>query len=90
MRITCPVCGERPVSEFTYEGDATVTMPALDASVEEWNAYVYDRENPRGPHAELWQHSQGCRCFVRVERDTVSHAISNVTLVGKAAGKAGA
>lgn len=87
MRITCPVCGERSAAEFSYGGDATVEMPALDASTESWNAAVYDRENPRGAHAEFWQHAQGCRCWLKVERNTMTHQISEVTLVGKAAGK---
>ncbi len=26
------------------------------ASDEEWYDYVYLRDNPRGPHRELWQH----------------------------------
>jgi sarcosine oxidase subunit delta len=88
MRIICPVCGERSLSEFSYEGDASVAMPALDASTEDWCAAVYDRENPRGPHAEYWQHAQGCRSWLIVERDTLTHKIENVTLVGPHAGKA--
>ena len=83
MRITCPICGERSVAEFTYGGDATVTRPALDASVEDWSAAVYDRENPRGAHVEYWQHGMGCRAWLKVERDTVTHRIGAVTLVGR-------
>jgi len=75
MRIPCPVCGLRPLSEFTYEGDATVVRPPLDADADSWFAAVYQRENPRGPHTELWHHIQGCRTFVRVERDTATHEI---------------
>lgn len=75
MRIPCPVCGPRPLSEFTYEGDATVVRPPLDADADTWFAAVYQRENPRGPHTELWHHIQGCRTFVRVERDTATHEI---------------
>ncbi|MEM1164476.1 MAG: sarcosine oxidase subunit delta, partial [Pseudomonadota bacterium] len=32
IRIRCPFCGLRDHSEFSYEGDATVAYPALDAS----------------------------------------------------------
>ncbi len=87
MRITCPVCGERSVAEFSYEGDATVGHPALDASTEEWSTAVYDRKNPRGPHVEYWQHAQGCRSWLKVERDTLTHRISGVTLLGRFAGR---
>ena len=81
MRIPCPVCGPRSVAEFTYEGDATVVRPALDADADAWFAAVYERENPRGPHAELWHHVAGCRSFLRVERDTATHAILGAALV---------
>ena len=27
MRINCPLCGDRPLEEFVYRGDATVTRP---------------------------------------------------------------
>ncbi len=48
------------------------------------DAYLHLRENPAGPHAELWQHEQGCRAWLRVERDTVSHAILSVALAREA------
>jgi methylglutamate dehydrogenase subunit B len=88
MRLICPICGERSVSEFVYEGDATVVRPALDAPAEDWQKAVYDRENPRGTHAEWWQHAQGCRAWLRVERDTATHEVSGVAIVGRWAGEA--
>ena len=83
MRITCPVCGQRSIAEFSYEGDATISRPALDASTEEWCAAIYDRENPRGAHAEYWQHAFGCRSWLKVERDTLTHKISGVSLLAR-------
>lgn len=87
MRITCPICGERGVAEYVYGGDATVARPALDAPVEAWKEAVLDRENPRGRHLEWWQHAQGCRAWMVVERDTVTHRIESVRLVGRWAGE---
>jgi heterotetrameric sarcosine oxidase delta subunit len=78
--IRCPHCGARDHTEFTYGGDATVKRPADDASVETWFDYVYLRDNPRGPHQELWQHTQGCRAWVVVTRDTLTHAIGATRL----------
>ena len=78
--ITCPHCGPRDHTEFSYGGDATVTRPADGASVETWFDYVYLRDNPRGTQKELWQHVQGCRAWVVVTRDTLTHAISDVRL----------
>ena len=80
LRIFCPFCGPRDHSEFSYEGDATVQYPALDASEEEWFEAVFLRENPRGPHRELWHHVYGCRALLIVERDTLSHEIREVRL----------
>jgi heterotetrameric sarcosine oxidase delta subunit len=78
--INCPHCGPRDHTEFSYGGDATVKRPPDGASVETWFDYVYLRDNPRGPHQELWQHVQGCRAWVVVKRDTLTHAISETRL----------
>jgi len=75
MLIPCPWCGPRAQSEFTYGGDATVKQPAPDAPADEWFAYVYLRDNPKGPHDELWLHSAGCRTWFKVRRDTRTHDI---------------
>ncbi len=80
MRITCPFCGARDHSEFTYGGDATIAYPDLSASTEEWFAAIYLRDNPKGPHRERWHHVEGCRMWLVVERDTVTHEITDVAL----------
>jgi heterotetrameric sarcosine oxidase delta subunit len=78
LRINCPFCGERDHSEFTYGGDATIVYPALDAPLEAWIDAVYVRANPKGPHRERWQHSVGCRLWLIVERDTLTHEVTSV------------
>ena len=78
IRIPCPFCGTRDHSEFSYEGDATVEYPALDASEDEWFEAVYLRDNPRGDHKEYWRHAYGCGAFLEVERNTVTHEIGAV------------
>jgi heterotetrameric sarcosine oxidase delta subunit len=75
LLIPCPWCGPRSQIEFTYGGDANAKRPAPDASNEAWFAYVYLRDNPAGPHAELWLHSAGCRQWLEVRRDTLTHEI---------------
>ncbi len=57
-------------------GDANLQRPAKDAEPAAWVGYVYLRENPAGPHSELWYHAAACRQFLKVERDTRTHAIS--------------
>ncbi len=85
LRIDCPLCGLRDEAEFGYGGDATVIRPAVaETDVEKWLAYVFLRDNPRGPHREYWHHTQGCRQWLVVERDTLTHEIGIVTLARNA------
>jgi sarcosine oxidase subunit delta len=89
LRIPCPFCGPRDHTEFTYEGDATVEYPALDASEDEWFEAVFLRDNPRGAHTEYWHHIQGCRAFLVVERNTVTHEITEVRMAHPGMAEAG-
>ena len=77
LLITCPWCGPRAQIEFAYGGDAGVVRPANPEAVSagEWLDHVYLRDNPRGPHDEWWQHSAGCRAWVKVRRDTWTHRV---------------
>lgn len=75
--ITCPHCGTRPKEEFSIRG-AALARPYPAASEEEWHAYVYLRENPKGRYQEYWHHAGGCRRFLIVERDNVTHDVFSV------------
>ena len=85
MRIPCPYCGERDLREFAYLGDATVTRPDPAAADAErlFFDYVYLRDNPAGAHRELWYHAQGCRSWIKVERETRTHRIVGASLAGE-------
>jgi heterotetrameric sarcosine oxidase delta subunit len=84
MRIQCPFCGERDVGEFAYLGDANFVRPDPDAPAAEARFFeeLYLRDNPAGPHEELWYHASGCRSWLRVRRDTRTHEILAVNLPG--------
>jgi sarcosine oxidase subunit delta len=82
--IECPHCGRRPREEFTIRG-AALKRPGAEASAQDWFAYVYLRDNPRGAHDEHWRHSGGCRRWLVVRRDTLTHEIHSVTDVAEAA-----
>jgi heterotetrameric sarcosine oxidase delta subunit len=77
MRIPCPHCGERDSGEFAYYGDAASVRPDGKSPQEmsAWIDYVYPRDNPAGPHRELWYHVGGCRAWLVVRRDTRTHEI---------------
>jgi sarcosine oxidase subunit delta len=78
IRINCPFCGERDHTEFSYGGDASIVYPELDASVEAWHDAIFMRENIRGMQSETWHHVNGCRMWLIVERDTMTHEIKSV------------
>jgi len=78
IRIPCPYCGERDHSEFSYGGDGSIVYPELDAPLEQWVDAVFQRENIRGVQTESWQHVSGCRQWLLVERDTMTHEIHSV------------
>ena len=78
IRINCPFCGERDHSEFTYGGDASIEYPALDAPMEAWHDAIFLRDNLRGMQAETWHHVNGCRMWLVVERDTMTHEVKSV------------
>jgi len=80
MRIHCPHCGARDLHEFSYLGDAKPERPDPNSTdaLEQFNAYVYIRDNAAGPHSELWYHAAGCHAWLVVQRDTRTHAITAV------------
>lgn len=80
MRIRCPHCGPRDNGEFSYLGDAAPVRPdGMEADPVAMHDYVYLRDNPAGPHRELWYHGAGCRSWLVVDRDTRTHVITGVS-----------
>ena len=86
MRIPCPFCGERESSEFTCGGDAPVPRPDAGApeALKNFVDAVYLRDNVAGVHDELWYHTSGCRGWLRVTRDTLTHEIRGVVFANGA------
>ena len=81
MRIPCPICGERDLREFYYQGAASmIDRPAANADIETFADYLHNRDNPAGATQELWHHEYGCSAWLIVERDTNTHAISGARL----------
>ena len=85
MTIECPHCGVRPIEEFAMHGDASKARPAggdpseMDAALtDQWHDYIYLRDNPKGRFEEYWHHAGGCRSWLVVTRDTVTHEVFSV------------
>ncbi|MGW0806814.1 sarcosine oxidase subunit delta [Nonomuraea sp. NPDC002799] len=75
LLIDCPHCGPRDENEFCYGGQAGIAYPTRELPDEEWAAYVFLRDNPKGWFHERWFHVHGCRTWFAVERHTVTHEI---------------
>lgn len=75
LLIDCPHCGPRDEVEFHYGGQAHVPYPEDPYALtdREWAEFLFYRDNPRGPFAERWQHSVGCRKWFNAIRDTVTY-----------------
>lgn len=77
LRIPCPHCGWRDLTEFRNGGEAGVERPMNPAAASdaEWADYLYYRDNHKGPVIERWVHIHGCRQWFELRRDTLTHAV---------------
>ncbi len=84
LQITCPWCGPRNETEFSFGGESHIIRPVRPESISDrdWSDYQFLRENPKGTHYERWQHRFGCRQWINVARDTLSHEIYSVYPMG--------
>lgn len=68
--ITCPNCGERPVTEYRFGGE----IPAVPERITDPDArnldYVWMQSNLAGVTTERWFHAAGCRRWLTLRRDT--------------------
>lgn len=81
MRITCPLCGDRDRREFYYYGSEDyLTQPDI-GDFDAIDAQLHLRDNPAGALRDLWYHEAGCGSWLRISRNTVTHAISDVALL---------
>lgn len=75
MLVPCPWCGPRHADEFRYVGEITARPDPATTTTDEWRDYLYLRRNRAGWTLERWYHRMGCRRYLVVERDTVTHDI---------------
>ncbi len=85
LLFSCPDCGPRNETEFHYGGQAHVAYPEHpdQLSDREWAEYLFYRANTKGMFAERWVHSDGCRKWFNMLRDTVSYEIAAVYRIGE-------
>ncbi|MDR5902888.1 sarcosine oxidase subunit delta [Halomonas icarae] len=84
--IHCPYCDEyRDEEEFHPKGQAHIARPEDPESCtdDQWGAYLFFRDNPRGIHHELWVHAIGCRKFFNITRNSASYEILETYRMGE-------
>ena len=86
LRISCPNCGERSYTEFSFGGEVRPLARERESLDEDFER-VWLRENVAGVQRERWFHYAGCRRWLTVERDTVTNEIKRVLAPGAPARK---
>ncbi len=81
IRLECPNCGSRNVSEFRFGGEVH-PRPSQPTQVsrEEWVDYLYLRTNEAGLQKEWWHHRSGCGLWFLAARDTVTQVVEKTYL----------
>lgn len=82
MKIPCPLCGPRDRREFYYYGSPDYLAPvAQDADLDALDNQLFLRDNIAGQVVDLWYHEAGCTAWLKVTRNTVTHAVLGAELV---------
>ncbi|CUH80017.1 sarcosine oxidase subunit delta [Tropicibacter naphthalenivorans] len=69
--LECPYCGvHAEETELTAGGEAHLKRFGPGSSDEEFEGYMFARENPKGVHFERWRHANGCGKWFHAARDT--------------------
>ena len=69
--LTCPYCGvEADETELHGGGEAHLTRETVGSSDEDFEDYLFQRQNPKGVHFERWRHVYGCGKWFHAARCT--------------------
>jgi sarcosine oxidase, subunit delta len=73
LLLTCPHCGvAAEETEFTNGGEAHLKRFGPGSPDADFEAYMFNRKNPRGVHFERWRHAYGCGKWFIAARCTVT------------------
>ena len=76
LLLTCPYCGvQAEETELTAGGEAHLSREGPGSSSDAFEAYLFERQNPKGVHFERWRHSYGCGKWFHVARCTVTNEV---------------
>ncbi len=71
--LECPYCGvTADETELAAGGEAHLKRFGPGSSDEEFEGYLFHRQNPKGVHFERWRHANGCGKWFHAARCTAS------------------
>lgn len=74
--LHCPYCGiDADETELTPGGQAHLTRFGPGSDDADFEAYLFQRENPKGVHFERWRHAYGCGKWFHAARCTVTNEV---------------
>lgn len=73
LLLTCPYCGvAAEETELEAGGVAHIKRAGPGSTDAEFEAYLFQRDNPKGAHFERWRHAMGCGKWFLAARDTLT------------------
>ena len=73
LALECPYCGVQcDETELAYGGEAHLKRFGPGSSDDDFETYLFTRENPKGVHFERWLHVNGCGKWFLAARDTMT------------------
>ena len=75
--LNLPHIGLRPVSEFTYGGEAVAEPDPQTCDDKEWADHVFNVKGEPGIRREWWHHGPSGIWFV-LERDTLTDTVVRI------------
>ena len=71
--LECPYCGVKgEETEFHAGGEAHLKRFGPGSTDEDFETYLFMRENPKGVHLERWRHANGCGKWFHAARCTMT------------------
>ena len=71
--LECPCCGiTAEETEFHAGGEAHLKRFGPESSNEDFENYMFMRQNPKGVHLERWRHNNGCGKWFHAARCTMT------------------
>ena len=73
LTLQCPYCGvDADETELHAGGQAHLKREGPGSSDDDFEDYLFMRENPKGVHFERWRHAYGCGKWFHAARHTVT------------------